>query len=89
MESQQQNINIVPRMKTIKAAYQQLKLDDPHTAVSQHFIRQIVTTGKIRSVQAGNKTIFSYDELLDYLSNPPTEEEVNKPFPNGKIRRIN
>lgn len=89
MESQQQNINIVPRMKTIKAAYQQLKLDDPETCVSKNFIRQLVINKKIKSVLIGNnKRIFSYDDLLNYLKAQHFEKSNDDQDCYGKLRSV-
>lgn len=77
------------RMRTIKGCCEQLKLDDPDTALKKHAIRQLVLQKKIKFVKAGNKYLINYDDLLNYLSNPkPSIEESTSNTEYGKIRPV-
>lgn len=79
-----------PRMRTISEAVSEIRAEDPHTAVTPYRIRQLILTGSLPSVRAGNKYLVNLDLLLEYLNQPTadkfrqadTKEEI------GKIRRI-
>lgn len=78
---------MIPRMRTINEAAAELKAADPHTAVTPHFIRQLILDGKIPSVMAGRKYLVNLDGLQEYLANPsPGEGTILQPM--HRIRRI-
>ena len=62
-------------MRTIKEAVAELKETDSKTAVTQHFLRQLVLSKKIPSVMAGGKYLINMDVLEDYLSGKATIAE--------------
>lgn len=74
---------MLPRMRTINEAAAEIRALDPHTAVTPHFIRQLILDGKIPSVMAGRKYLVNLDGLQEYLANP-SPGEVLQPG----IRRI-
>ena len=77
---------MTPRMRTIQEAAAELRRIDPHTAVTPYFIRQMVLSGTIPHVKAGNKRLVNLDTLLEYLACAPAPEP-DKPM-YGQIRPI-
>lgn len=67
-------IQPLPRMRTIKEAAQEIKEQDEHTALTQWRIRELVLSGVLPSVRAGNKILLNLDTLFEYLSNPNAEK---------------
>ncbi len=76
------------RMRTIKAAIEYIKQQDPESSVTEWWTRQLVNKGKLRHHKAGNKILIDLDYFEEFLKNPP--EEVLEPVSNeyGKLRRI-
>ena len=74
--------NNIPHMETIKATAKMFGL-------AEHFIRQLVISGKIVAVKAGCKYLVNVDKLAEYLNTntleamQETPEEVHgiKPIP--------
>ena len=58
---------IALRTRTIDSAFEELKKIDPNTAVSKHYIRQLIISNKIPYRKAGNKYLFDFDRLVEYL----------------------
>ncbi len=77
---------MTPRMRTIQEAAAELRRIDPHTAVTPYFIRQMVLSGTIPHVKAGNKRLVNLDTLLEYLACAPTPEP--EPVEVGRIRPV-
>jgi len=74
------------RMRLVKDAYEQIKADDPNTAVTLNGLRQLIHSGVIPTVSIGRKRLINYDALLDYLSSPPPPPEPADLI--GVIRKI-
>lgn len=55
------------RIRSIHDAHEILKEEDPDTAVTEYFIRQLVTNGSIPSLKTGNKHLVDVDVLQEYL----------------------
>ncbi|MBO5632523.1 MAG: hypothetical protein J5965_25995 [Aeriscardovia sp.] len=55
------------RMRLIKEAYCQLKVEDPDTALTMNALRCIVKRGEVPTIKNGRKTLINYDALLKYL----------------------
>ena len=47
--------------------FEELKNIDPNTAVSKHYIRQLIISNKIPYRKAGNKYLFDFDRLVEYF----------------------
>lgn len=58
---------MIPRMRTVKEAIEELKAIDPHTAVREYFLRDLVAQNAIPVVRAGRKILINFDKLLEYL----------------------
>jgi len=59
-------------MRTISECAKTLKTLDSETAITYTAIRRMVLTGEIEHTKAGNKRLINFDNLLAYLTNPPT-----------------
>ncbi len=55
------------RIRSIHDAHELLKEEDSNTAVTEYFIRKLVTEGKIPSFKTGNKHLLDVDVLQSYL----------------------
>lgn len=77
---------MTPRMRTINEAYNEIKANDPSTAITPYAIRQLVLDGKIPSVKAGKKYLLSLDALQSYLANPV--EPQNRILVGAGIRKV-
>ena len=58
----------LPRMRTIKEAIKEIKLEDPHSCMTEHALRRFILDGTIPSVRAGGKYLINIDKLNEYLS---------------------
>ena len=78
------------RMRTITEAVSEIRAEDPHSAVTPYRILQLILTGSLPSVRAGNKYLIDLDILLDYLKNPQSDrfKQITAENEVGKIRRI-
>lgn len=63
----------MPRMRLIKEAFNEIKSNDPNTALTMHGLRHLVITGKIPHCRIGNKILINLDVLESYLINPTIE----------------
>ena len=54
----------MPRMRTATGALEIIKQQDPDTAVTLHYIRQLISSGKVPFVPVGRKKLINVDELL-------------------------
>lgn len=89
MTNTQQIEQKIPKMRTIEGSYALLKKYDPNTSISKHFIRQLVLNKKVKHCMSGGKYLLNFDSLLEYLSNPPNDEDnLSQSLEYGKIRPI-
>lgn len=58
---------MIPRMRTVKEAIEELKAIDPNTAVHEYFLRGLAKQNAIPVVWAGRKMLINFDKLLEYL----------------------
>lgn len=80
----------VPRMRTISEAVSEIKAADPNTGVTPYRVRQLILSGVLPSVRAGNKYLIDLDVLIEYLKNPQSDRFAQAITENesGHIRRI-
>lgn len=76
----------IPRMRTINEAAREIKVLDPHTAITEYHIRQLAISGVIPRVKAGKKYLINLDMLIEYM-NDPTDERF-KPRQSAAINGI-
>ena len=81
----------IPIVLTIKDAVKRIKEECPGTAISEHYIRQLIRDGVLPNLKAGNKQLINLDVLIEYLTDPAAEKfqqkEKNK-MPVGGIRPV-
>lgn len=77
-------------MRTIAEAVSEIRAQDPKTAVTPYRVRQLILSGVLPSVRAGNKYLIDLDVLIEYLKNPQSDRFVQAITENesGHIRRI-
>lgn len=66
----------LPRMRGLAEAIDEIKAQDPQTALTLHALRSLVKTGAIPCVRAGSKYLINMAVLEGYLANPIREAEV-------------
>lgn len=64
------------RMRTASGALEVIKELDPETAVTLHYIRKLINSGKISHVDAGRKKLVNVDRLMEYLSQTEREAQA-------------
>lgn len=63
---------MVDRIRTIDTAYEEIRKNDPDTAISRNYIRQIVRDGTIPSIRQGSKYLVSMQVLEEYIKSQTT-----------------
>lgn len=56
------------RIRTVNDAYNEIKAYDPDTAISKHFFRTLIESGKIPCVKAGSKSLVDMDTVENYIN---------------------
>lgn len=54
-------------IRTIKAAYEEIKAVDPKTDITVYAIRKLVKENKIPYIRSGKKYLISVENLLAYV----------------------
>lgn len=57
----------IKRMRTIYDALDMIKEEDPNSAITYTFIRDLISRSLIGYTKIGNRFLINYDSLLDYL----------------------
>ena len=77
------------RMRYVKEAVKELKMEDPNTRITEHFLRQLIKTKAVKSVPIGNnRRLINYDDLLAFLEDPDRQMPIPEEESYGCIRRI-
>lgn len=82
---------MLPRMRLMREAYEEIKKADPGTAITMNYIRKLVISEAVPSMRAGNRYLINMADLEAYLVNPQRQEldrirQLQQDH--GKIRRI-
>lgn len=56
------------KYRTIIQAYNEIKANDPDTALSLNYIRTILTDGSVPTIKAGVKVLVDMNVLYNFLS---------------------
>lgn len=59
---------MMQKIRTIRKAAAEIRKEDPDTAITEYFIRQLVNTGEIPSMKANSKSMINMQDLYDYIS---------------------
>lgn len=57
----------LPRMRTAKAAAEELRKMDPNTAFRECHIRYLMNSGQIPVCSSGRRKFVNLDQLIDFL----------------------
>jgi len=71
------------RIRTIRAAAEFFKAQDPETCLTETTIRTLVRSGKVASTKIGNRHLISIEALEAYLQG---QTEAPVPLPKQKTR---
>ena len=63
----QNNMTPIPRMRTIKEAYEWLCQQDPQTGITKNAFRTMVVSGQIPSLKVGSKYLLNVDKMIPFL----------------------
>jgi hypothetical protein len=63
------------RIRTINAAVEEIRREDPATSITSYFIRKLVKSGAVRSIPDGSKRLVDFDDLLQYLEGVHDEKD--------------
>lgn len=77
----------IPRMRTAAKIVTEIRAMDPESDISEHYVRQLIKSGALPVVWAGNKALVNLDDVLE-LMRRGTKREVPEPCVIGGIRRI-
>ncbi|HCJ57615.1 MAG TPA: hypothetical protein DHV55_09825 [Clostridiaceae bacterium] len=83
----------MPRMRTLNAAVEYFKSQDPDTCITKHFLYTEVRAGRLPGViMAGNKYLLDIDQVERFLADGTekltAERECEKPLNYGKLRKV-
>lgn len=77
----------MPRMRTAKQVLEIIREEDPGSAISLTFIRNLINSGKLPVVCAGKKKLINVDAVLEYIAKGELPEaETQSEF--GCIREV-
>ena len=60
--------NKVPRLRTLPQAFEELKREDPDTAMTMRALRHMVETGEIPTISIYSKKLVNMDLLYEHIS---------------------
>lgn len=66
------------KIRTIKAAYEEILSVDPDTCITLRAIRRAVSEGDIPSIRMGVKYLVCLDEVTDYFSGGKNDDHQSK-----------
>ena len=55
------------RIRTINAAFDEIKAQDPNTCITKHFLTQAIKGGGIPSTRAGVKWLVDMEDVEKYI----------------------
>lgn len=74
------------KIRTLKKAIEEIRKTDPNTEFKEWALRQLVKSGKIKSVKVGSKYLVDMTVIEEYLRNPPVEAEETIQY--GQLRQV-
>ena len=74
------------RMRTITAAIEQLKTEDPGTCLTESALRSMIKRGAVPYVKVNSKYLVNYDALISKLISGDCE--TSRDIEEGVIRRV-
>lgn len=77
---------MLPKIRTIAEAIEEIKRIDPETAITARFIKEGIANGKIPIIKVGNKVLVNMESIYTFLEGELIYETVT---PVNSIRKIN
>lgn len=77
---------MLPKIRTIAEAIEEIKRIDPETAITTRFIKEGIANGKIPIIKVGNKVLVNMESIYTFLEGELIYETVT---PVNSIRKIN
>ena len=77
---------MIPKIRTIAKAIEEIKRIDPETAITARFIKEGIANGKIPIIKVGNKVLVNMESIYTFLEGELIYETVT---PVNSIRKIN
>lgn len=78
---------MLPRVRTVRECIEELRAEDPNTAITEHYLRTNIKKGKSKVIWAGNRTLLNYDALCDFLAEgEPALQKSERKY--GEIRPV-
>lgn len=74
------------KMRLIKDVFNEIKKNDPDTAITLCGLRRMVQMGVIPSIKIGRKRLIDVETVMDYLNNTTTSTSIQ--YEQGAIRQI-
>ena len=81
------NAERIPRMRTAPNIVAGIKAMDPHSEVTENYIRQLAKDGAVPVVWAGRKALINLDDVLDILRTGTDRPQASPTTVDG-IRRV-
>ncbi|MCI8811068.1 MAG: hypothetical protein HFF84_13375 [Oscillibacter sp.] len=78
---------IVPRMRTAPKIVAEIKALDPDSEVTEYYIRNLVKSGAVPVVWAGNKALINLDAVIELLRQGTSRPQAEVPTCRG-IRKV-
>lgn len=58
----------MPKLRLLSEAYNEIKKEDPDTALTMNALRCLVKSKEIPTVKIGRKRLIDYEKLIEYLT---------------------
>lgn len=58
----------MPKLRLLSEAYNEIKKEDPDTALTMNTLRCLVKSKEIPTVKIGRKRLIDYEKLIEYLT---------------------
>ena len=66
------------RLRTQREALEELRAVDPGCALTAYALREMVLSGRIKTISVGRKRLIDLDRLPDYLAAPAPTDGVRR-----------
>lgn len=78
------------RMRRLSQAIDEIKKEDPNTALTLWHLRQLVSSGELPCHRAGRTTLIDLDLLSEVLEGKPIHDESPElcQYPQNHVRRV-
>lgn len=58
----------MPKLRLLSEAYNEIKKEDPDTALTMNALRCLAKSKEIPTVKIGRKRLIDYEKLIEYLT---------------------